>query len=224
MTLDGQTATATGDSRWITNARSRRFVHRLRSLSDAVLAGSGTVAADDPLLNVRLPRCSRPQPLRVIADSALSIRPEARILQDRTGGPVWLLTTDRAPAEKVARLEAAQCRVVALGQRPDGRVDLSQAIAFLAAQNVQSLFVEGGPHIHGSLMEAGLCDRVVAFVAPRIAGAGLQAGRPPLSGWAVDQMGQALTLCQVQTRRFGDDVCIWGARQPWAERFACLME
>ncbi len=224
MTLDGQIAASTGDSKWITNADSRRHVHELRQQADAVLAGIGTVRADNPSLNVRLPGYNGPQPIRVIADARLETPLDAKCADPATGGATWFLVTRAAPSDRVKAHEALG-RTVLVIENPDGettgpvRIHLPTAIRRLGAEGIQSLFVEGGAHIHGSLIGAECYDRLIVFIAPKIIGARIPGGRPPIAGWGQDLMGQAAVLHEIRIQRFGDDVCIQGDRLPWDARF-----
>jgi diaminohydroxyphosphoribosylaminopyrimidine deaminase/5-amino-6-(5-phosphoribosylamino)uracil reductase len=153
-TLDGRSAAADGTSRWISSAASRAEVHELRRQVDAVVVGVGTVLADDPALTARdaggalLGR----QPLRVVVDSAGRTPPGARVLDD--AAPTLVAT-------------AAE-----VGAGPDGRVDLAKLLAVLHARGIVSVLLEGGPSLAGAFLAAGLVDRVTAYVAPALLGAG----------------------------------------------------
>lgn len=158
-TLDGRSAAADGSSRWITAAEARADVHLLRYHHDAVLAGVGTVLADDPQLTVRdLPDGTRPsrQPVRVVLDRLGRTPAHARVLDD--AAPTLVLTADE------------------VGVGPGGRgVDLHRALEVLHRQDIRSVFVEGGPTVAGAFIDAGLVDEVVAYVAPALLGQGAAA-------------------------------------------------
>ena len=165
-TLDGRSAAADGTSRWITGETSRADVHRLRAEHDAVVAGAGTVLADDPLLDARLPAGSPDpvQPLRVVVDTRGRTPVTARALAGASPALVATGPLVQDPGYP-RRLE------VAVGQ--DGRVDLPALLAALQDQHdVVSVLLEGGPTLAGSFVRAGLVDRVVAYVAPALLGAG----------------------------------------------------
>ncbi len=210
MSLDGKIATRSGDSKWITGEESRRYVHELRALSDAIMAGIGTVIADDPLLTARrpdgtpLPR----QPLRVVVDSSGRIPLESTLLKQPGE---TLVSTVGGPEEKLASLEVAGAEVLTVPES-DGRVDLLALLNELGDRGVTTVFVEGGATLLGSLFDAGLVDRIVGFVAPVIIGGG--SALSPVGGVGVDRMVDALTLSDVQVQTFGADVAVTGWCSP----------
>lgn len=204
MSLDGKIATRTGESKWITGAAARRYVHELRAASDAIMAGIGTVLADDPQLTARdengapLAR----QPLRVIVDSGGRLPSGAALL--------------RQPGRTLAAVasEDAAARIRALGAdaltlpADDGRVDLRALLITLAERGVADVFVEGGAALLGSLHDARLADRIIGFIAPTIIGG--EGAPSPIAGAGAARMGDALRLSRVEIRRFGDDVAVLG--------------
>jgi diaminohydroxyphosphoribosylaminopyrimidine deaminase / 5-amino-6-(5-phosphoribosylamino)uracil reductase len=209
MTLDGRIATATGHSRWISGEASRQEVHRLRNRVDAIMVGIGTVMHDDPLLTTRLPRGGR-DPLRVVVDATLRISEEAAILNLRSAAPTLIATTSRAPKDKVGRLVARGIEVLCVAEQED-RVDLTALLRQLGARGVQSLLLEGGGTVNAAALQAGLVDRVMIFIAPRLLGGeglGLFHGPGPLT------MDQSLKLTDLRVRRFGDDVLLEGEVEP----------
>ncbi|TCJ20231.1 bifunctional diaminohydroxyphosphoribosylaminopyrimidine deaminase/5-amino-6-(5-phosphoribosylamino)uracil reductase RibD [Parasulfuritortus cantonensis] len=163
-TLDGKTALENGESKWLTGPAARQDVQRWRARACAVLTGSGTVLADDPQMNVRLPGASR-QPLRVIVDSRLATPPDARIL---AGGRV-LVACAAAEPDRRAVLEAAGAEVVCL-PAAGGRVDLAALMAELGRRGVNELHGEAGATLNGALLEAGLVDEWLAYFAPLVLG------------------------------------------------------
>jgi|HigsolmetaAR206D_1030411.scaffolds.fasta_scaffold00824_10 diaminohydroxyphosphoribosylaminopyrimidine deaminase/5-amino-6-(5-phosphoribosylamino)uracil reductase len=154
-TLDGRAAAADGTSMWITSEAARIDVHALRATVDAVIAGVGTVLADDPRLTVRNLRdgtLAIRQPLRVVVDSAGRTPPDARVRD--AAAPTWVAT-------------AAE-----VGAGPDGRVDLGALLAALYERGVRAALLEGGPTLAGAFLAAGLIDKVVGYLAPKLLGAG----------------------------------------------------
>ena len=166
--LDGRTALANGESQWITGEAARRDVHRWRASASAVLTGSGTVLADDPGLDARLPAAHPPivQPARVIVDSRLRTPPTARTLG--LPGAVFLFTTREAPQSAEALQRAgAQVEMV-----PGGRhCDLARVMTRLGELQFNEVWVEAGARLNGALLEAGLIDELVIYLAPQVLGA-----------------------------------------------------
>jgi diaminohydroxyphosphoribosylaminopyrimidine deaminase / 5-amino-6-(5-phosphoribosylamino)uracil reductase len=172
MSLDGRTAMASGESRWITGEAARHDVQRWRARAGAVLTGIGTVRADDPGLDVRVPAQALGidgevrQPLRVVLDSRLGCPPDARLFS--AGGPVLILTGEMDSARYVP-LQARGAEVLPVtltGQH----VDLHAVMAVLAAREVNELHVEAGPQLCGALMREGLVDELVIYMAPHLMG------------------------------------------------------
>jgi len=162
--LDGRTALANGASKWITGEAARQDVQHWRARSCAVLTGIGTVLADDPQLNVRSAGAIR-QPLRVVLDSRLRMPATARILG---GGNVMVYTASQ-DAGKRASLEQAGATVIVL---PDasGRVDLKAMLRDLAVRGVNEVLAEGGAKLNGALLQAGMVDELVLYLAPQLLG------------------------------------------------------
>ena len=163
MSLDGKTALENGASQWITGAAARMDGHRWRARACAILTGSGTVRDDDPQLNVRGLDTER-QPLKVVVDSQLQTSPQAKVLQ---GGA--LLATAHAETEQAAALIAQGAELLSL---PDsqGRVDLTALLAELGRRGCNEVHVEGGAGLNGALLDAGLVDELLIYIAPCLLG------------------------------------------------------
>jgi diaminohydroxyphosphoribosylaminopyrimidine deaminase/5-amino-6-(5-phosphoribosylamino)uracil reductase len=198
--LDGRTAALDGTSRWVTGPDSRRDVHRLRSLADAVVVGIGTVLADDTQLTVRDWPTTR-QPLRVVVDGQARTPSSARILDDVAA--TLVAVGDDAEPERVKRLRDSGAEVVELPRR-DGRLDLGALLATLFDREAMGLLLEGGATLAGSFVHDRLVDRVIGYHAPALLGAG-----PPVLGPAgVATIGTAVRLHMRDVTRMGDDVRI----------------
>ncbi|WP_245647315.1 bifunctional diaminohydroxyphosphoribosylaminopyrimidine deaminase/5-amino-6-(5-phosphoribosylamino)uracil reductase RibD [Microtetraspora niveoalba] len=170
-TLDGRSAASDGTSKWITSPEARADVHRLRAGCDAIVAGIGTVLADDPLLTVRTPGEGEPGrlPLRVVVDSGARTPAAARVLS----GPAPTLVAVAADAVVPPHLPD----VVRLPRTPYG-LDLRALLEELRRRQIVSVLVEGGPSLAGSFVREGLVDRVVGYLAPALLGAGAAALGP----------------------------------------------
>ncbi|MCL2670060.1 MAG: bifunctional diaminohydroxyphosphoribosylaminopyrimidine deaminase/5-amino-6-(5-phosphoribosylamino)uracil reductase RibD, partial [Syntrophaceae bacterium] len=202
QTLDGRIATATGDSRWVSSPASLAFGHRLRRQHDAILVGAGTVLADDPALTCRLVRGKNP--LRIVVDSRLHTEPTARLFAP-TPEAQTIVATVRGIAAKRRRLFTAQgVNVWEIGKDAKGHVDLQELLERLGQQEISSLLVEGGAGVATSLLEAGLADRLVVVLAPKIVGQGLNA----IGDLEIKRMTEALLFRFRQIHRRGEDIIL----------------
>jgi diaminohydroxyphosphoribosylaminopyrimidine deaminase/5-amino-6-(5-phosphoribosylamino)uracil reductase len=162
--LDGKTALNNGVSQWITGEDARRDAHHLRARSCAVLTGIGTVLADDPQMNVRAVETPR-QPLRIVVDSHLKMPPSAKMLVDGK----TLIVTGNDNHEKMDKLWQAGARMLILPLK-NGHVDLKRMLDELGKQNINEITVEAGPTLSGALLQAGLVDELVIYLAPLLLG------------------------------------------------------
>ncbi|MEX2314071.1 MAG: bifunctional diaminohydroxyphosphoribosylaminopyrimidine deaminase/5-amino-6-(5-phosphoribosylamino)uracil reductase RibD, partial [Thermomicrobiales bacterium] len=212
MTIDGRIATHTGHSRWISGLESRTHAHMLRDQVDAILIGTGTLLADDPLLTTRLPDGDTGyggphHPLRVVLDTSARTPPTARMLACDTPGRTLILTGANAPIDRVRTLEAAGVEVVALAEQ-DGRVNPCAVLDLLGARGVNDLLVEGGSRVHGAFFDARLVDRAVVYIAPVIVGGVAATG--PVSGLGVSVLHEAARLVDQHVDLSGSDIRVIG--------------
>ncbi|MGH7399793.1 MAG: bifunctional diaminohydroxyphosphoribosylaminopyrimidine deaminase/5-amino-6-(5-phosphoribosylamino)uracil reductase RibD, partial [Candidatus Rokuibacteriota bacterium] len=201
MTLDGKIGAFDRASQWITGETARREGHRLRSQSDAIVTGIGTVLADDPALTVRLDPPWPREPYRVVVDGRGRLPLDARLLRTGTRSRVLVAVGEAAPPQRVAALESAGVTVLQCKSR-DGRVDVGDLCARLLALDVTALLLEAGSELTGAFVEAGLVDRVAAFVAPKLLGG---AGAPSPAGGPGLALGNALRLTNLTARPLGED-------------------
>lgn len=209
MTLDGKIATWTGDSKWITSEASRAFSRLQRSRAGAVVVGIGTVLADDPGL-LGPPGASR-QPKRIIVDSRARLPLTSQLVRTIGEAEVWVATTSDAPVERVHGLEGAGCRVLSLpaeARRGERRVDLQALARRLVELDVQKAVVEGGGELLAAFVTAGLVDRVLVFLSPKITGG--RRARTPVEGEGFDRIAQSLPVRGLQVKRIGEDVVLEG--------------
>ena len=167
VSLDGKIATRTGDSRWITSEESRSSVHLIRSWSDAIMVGIGTVLSDDPRLTVRMGKDPDMSPLRVVVDSMARTPVESKVT-DTNEAPTLVAVTRKAPADNRMALEEKGVEVVEVGG--DDHVELRSLLEMLSKREIASLLVEGGGELAYGLWEGGLVDKIVFFFAPIIIG------------------------------------------------------
>ena len=200
MSLDGRTAMASGESKWITSDAARMDVQRLRAQSSAIVTGAGTILADDPAMTVRLDRVSR-QPLRVIIDSNLSTPTTATILQ-QPGKTVILTCSDDEDA--MQELQSAGAQVVVL-EKANSRVDLPAVLEYLAKQNINEVLLETGATLSGAMLQAGLIDELIVYVAPVVMG---DDARGLFKVPGLEQMANRIELTIKDVHRIGDDLRI----------------
>lgn len=194
ITLDGKIADHAGTSQWITSPEARREGHRMRDRADGILVGSGTLLADNPQLTTRLPEGGR-DPLRVVIDTELRIAPDARILHSGDRPPVLICAHDAPERELPAQ-------VVRVSRTSTG-VDLTEALRALVGLGVHNLLVEGGATLSRSLLDQGLVDRLLLFVAPKL----LVGGRNFVGGVPFD-LPDAPAFRFRSSRRVGPDLLL----------------
>ena len=206
-TLDGRIATRTGDSRWITNSVSRKFVHELRHSVDAIMVGIGTVVKDNPSLTTRLKDRKCSDPLRIVLDTHLSMPPDARLLQLKSDSDTLIVYSNAVTSEKRKKLERPGIRFLSLDEE-NGRIDFPSLVRELGKMEITSLLIEGGSRVNGSALRAGIVDKVYMFYAPKICGG--DDGVPICMGPGVETMEQSMKLTNISVHRFDDDVMIEG--------------
>jgi len=209
-TLDGRIATRTGDSKWVTGAEARAFVHRLRHAVDAIMVGIHTIRQDDPSLTTRIDGENGKDPVRVILDTRLSIAEDAKVLRLQSDSATILVSaapdSDDRKKKKV-RLEKKGVRMVAAPLK-QGRIDLDKLMDRLGADGIASLLIEGGGEVIASALAAGIVDKVFFFYAPKILGG--DDGVPICRGKGPERMDRCIRVRDMDIRRFGSDVLIEG--------------
>jgi len=208
MTLDGQTAAASGDSRWISCAASREIVHQLRNQVDGIMVGSGTVKTDDPRLTTRLGEGGR-DPIRIVFDGKLETSPQATVYVQSSNAKAILVTSSAHNAIALQPYRDLNVEIIQVESTKTG-LDLSAALVALGKKNLQHLLLEGGSVLGGAMMRAGLVDRVMIFVAPKILGG---VGRSLLSGEGVATISEAFPLMNMRVRQVDTDILIEGEVQ-----------
>lgn len=207
MTLDGKIATTAGDSRWISNEKSRAYVHGLRSIYDAILVGIGTVIKDDPMLNTRLEDHKRKDPVRVIIDGNLDLPLESRIASTARDIRTLVYCSNVAAVDREKILAEKGLEIIRIAGDPLA-LDLERVLESLGQKSITSLMVEGGSHINSSFLEAKLVDKLVWFISPKILGG--KSAPSPVSGAGVEFVRQALQLRDMEVKRFDEDLCLTG--------------
>jgi diaminohydroxyphosphoribosylaminopyrimidine deaminase/5-amino-6-(5-phosphoribosylamino)uracil reductase len=211
MTLDGKVATVTGDSQWISGESSRARAHRWRAESDAVAVGIGTALVDDPRLTARIEGVAR-QPRRVVFDSEARLPIDSQLVGGVGEVPLTVVCSRAAARTSVQALEAAGVDViVATGQNERARVE--DALDELGGRDVQSLLLEGGPHLAGAFLEAREIDEARMFVAPLMSGG--RDARTAVEGMGIEQIAAAPRALHVDVERLDDDVLITARLKEW---------
>ena len=211
--LDGRSATASGDSKWITGETAREHSHQQRAWVDAVMAGSGTVIADDPSLTARPGGgVAARQPVRIIVDSR-GRTPAGAALFGQPGA-VIIATSRVAPSEWKQAMARRGATLIECEADEHG-VNLDQLLAALGQRNVGSIWAEGGGTLLRSLLEGGHVDEVWAYLAPVLIGGD---GLPAIGGFGVRSMGDALRLTQVTVEQVPPDILIRGNTENWTPR------
>ncbi len=206
MTLDGNIATATGDSQWISGEQSRLRVHQLRDRVEAIMVGIETILADDPLLNTRLPEGGGRDPLRVVVDSQLRMPTTARMLQQESAAATLIATTS-ADEEKIAALQQVGAEVLVLPSQ-SVQVDLLALWRELGKRDVQRLLLEGGATLAGSALKSGLIDHLMLFIAPKLIGG--SAGYGIFAGEGCQKLANAVPVKDLRYESVGEDVLMTG--------------
>lgn len=203
QSADGRIATATGSSRWISGSETLTFAHELRRDNQAILAGIGTVLADDPLLTCRLEENCR-TPLRVIIDSHLRIPRNSRIVQTALQYPTLIFCCSSPPADRREDLSGYGLEIREVSPDSEGRVDLSQVLIELGSLGIENLFVEGGSAVITSFLRLRLVDTLYLVCAPMIIGRGIEA----VGDLHTQELAGALRGTTRSVRQEGEDI-IW---------------
>jgi diaminohydroxyphosphoribosylaminopyrimidine deaminase/5-amino-6-(5-phosphoribosylamino)uracil reductase len=201
MTLDGKIASFTGDSRWISCEESRRYVHRMRSLNDAVMVGIDTLLADNPQLTVR--HVKGRNPLRIVVDSSLRTPSSVDLLIGPLARKTIIATTVEELTAHQHYLQSGAKVLVC--NALDGRVDLYDLLKKLGKQGVQSVLLEGGSHLAGDALTRGLIDECVFFFSPKVIGSD---GFSPFAITGNSTMNNSMTFTNLSVRHVGSDILV----------------
>lgn len=201
VTADGKIAAATGDSKWITNEKSRAHTHETRKRAAAILVGVNTVIADDPMLNCRAENPS--DPIRVICDSNLRIPLASKIVQTAKDIPTYIATLSDN-ATRIDELEKSGVHIIKTRSK-DGHTDLADLMKKLGEMQIDSVLIEGGGEIHASALKAGIVNKVQLYIAPKIIGGD---GKNAVAPLGITLANDAVRLKNPIVSRFDDDILI----------------
>ena len=211
MTLDGQIATSSGESQWMTSVKTREHVHRLRSQVDAIAVGVRTVLKDDPRLTVRLPEkhanATHPPVRRIIFDSRLRSSVNARVFQELERFPTIVATTRLAAATKIQQLRNIGVDVLVLPQQTH-RVSLRRCLHELGKREIASLLVEGGSELYAGFLRAALVNRLYLYVAPVLLGG--RDAKGLIGGLSPKRLNEKVGVDNLHVQSLGEDLLITG--------------
>ena len=205
MTLDGKIATATGQSKWITNETSRAYGYKLRDIYDGIMVGINTVIEDNPMLTARVD--GGKNPIRIVVDSSLKIDINANVVQDKSAKTI-VATTDKADKDKILKLQAQNVDVIVVDKDENDKVDIEKLLNILGQQNICSILVEGGATLSESFVAKKLVDKVYFFIAPKIVGG--KEAKTPVAGTGILNLQEALALKDIQIEKLEEDILIIG--------------
>lgn len=198
QSLDGRIATRTGHSQWITSYPARVLAHRLRAEHDAVIVGIGTVLADDPQLTVRFVR--GPNPWRIVLDDQLRIPLSSRLLNSELAARTIVATISQDEMRKKA-IEATGAQIWTLSPNQSSRVQIPELLKKMASAHISSALIEGGSQVNTAFLKAGVVDRIIVAIAPRIIGAGIEA----IGDLGIERVDRCIELTNVRLRAVGPD-------------------
>jgi diaminohydroxyphosphoribosylaminopyrimidine deaminase/5-amino-6-(5-phosphoribosylamino)uracil reductase len=204
QSLDGKIATARGESKWITSAVSRNYVHELRNQVDAVLVGIDTVTTDNPLLTCRI-RGGR-NPYRIIVDSRLRVPLNAKVLKHKDGKTI-IATTRKAGKKKIGPLKKRGVQVLIVKEK-SGKVDLKDLMKTLGKLGITSVMIEGGSSINASALTSGIVDKIMLFIAPKVIGG--KDAVPSVGGTSPVSLSKVNKIKNLEIKSIGEDMLIEG--------------
>ena len=205
MTIDGKIAAYTGLSKWVTGEEARAHVQKLRHELSAIMVGVGTVLADDPMLNCRIPGLT--SPVRIICDTHLRTPLDSKVVQTASEIPTIIATcceNERA----VLQYTEKGCRVLNVAKSGDLHLDLQDLVSKIGAEGIDSILLEGGGTLNWSALESGIVNRVMAYVAPKLFGG--SSAKTPVEGRGIPDPQEAVRLRDISISRLGEDLLIEG--------------
>lgn len=205
MTIDGKIATTTGDSKWISNEKSRAYVHELRQRVTGIMVGIGTVLMDDPELTTRRGGLISLNPTRIIIDSKARIPLDAKVLKCDKDTKTIIVTTEFADKSKIEAIKQKGAEVI-VTQSKDKWVDLKHLMTVLGDMEIDSILLEGGSTLNYSAIEAGIVDKTITFISPKIFGG--TSGKTTVGGKGIEHVKDSIKLMDVEVTRFDEDIMV----------------
>ncbi len=206
-TLDGRIATSTGDSKWITNEKSRGYVHQIRHETDAILVGSGTLHADNPSLTSRISGKKTKDPVRIILDTHLSINRDAKVLTQTSDAKTIIVTGPDVSKEKTDLIQSRGAQIIQIPLK-EQKLDLNQLMIKLGEMSILSILIEGGSVVAGAVLREKIVNKVMFFLAPKFLGS--SDGIPMFDGKGPKLIKDAFELENMNISQFDDDILVQG--------------
>lgn len=206
LSIDGKIATSTGDSKWITNEECRKFVHRLRAQTDAIIIGLGTAVKDDPLLDVRLTGLGCPSPKAIIVTEDMKPLKKLKLFR-RKHGELIIAVNSRIPKKQLAEIKLTGHTVITCKTNKNGLVDLKDLLKKIGQMGITSVMVEGGGRIFSDFYRHKLIDKIYVCIAPKIIGG---EGRDFLPRIKIKDMTHVPQLKITEIKKIGDNIVIEG--------------
>ncbi len=205
MTLDGKIATKTRDSKWITNEKSRKFVHDLRNQYMSIMVGVGTIIADNPSLDTRRDEVSR-NPIRIVIDPKLEIPLDSKVIKTAKNIRTIIVTGQNADLEIIEKLRESNIELIFKELNPN--IDLNDLMDDLGEMKIDSVLIEGGSYLHGQALLSKIIDKAYVFIAPKMVGG--KDALTPVGGNGIEDMKDAISLSQIKYHYFDEDIMIEG--------------
>lgn len=202
MTADGKIAAFTGKSKWITGEAARRDVHFLRKKYSAIMIGSGTAKADDPMLNCRIENGR--DPVRIVCDTHLGLSMDSRLVKSAKDIPL-IIASCCTDSEKHKPYLDAGCEIITLPEK-DGHTDLNALMTELGKRSIDSVLIEGGGTLNWASLRAGIVNKVYTYIAPKLLGG--EGAKSPVGGEGFPSPDEAVRLRTQNVRMIGDDILI----------------
>jgi diaminohydroxyphosphoribosylaminopyrimidine deaminase/5-amino-6-(5-phosphoribosylamino)uracil reductase len=201
ISLDGKTATVSGESKWITGEEARADVHRFRHQHDGILVGVNTVLADNPSLTTRLPGGGK-NPVRIVLDTHLRT-PLTKTIVTEKCAPTWIITGSDVDREREAAFQQLGVQIIKMDHP---QISIKEMLAALGKRGITSLFVEGGAEVHGSFLREQAFQQLISYIAPKLLGGKL--APTAFGGPGIEKIADAVSLQIKQVDLIGQDVRI----------------
>ncbi|MCD4746592.1 MAG: bifunctional diaminohydroxyphosphoribosylaminopyrimidine deaminase/5-amino-6-(5-phosphoribosylamino)uracil reductase RibD [Bacteroidales bacterium] len=205
MTFDGKIATVSGDSKWISNEKSRKYVHELRQKCSGIMVGVNTVINDNPSLTVRIKGEKTNNPVRIIVDTHCRIPLNAKVLNSCLDTKTIIATTEQANIDTLKSITKTGTEIIKTPLK-NGKVDLKYLMKILGEKGIDSILIEGGSTLNYSAINDGIVDKVISFISPKIIGG--ESAKTPVGGEGKKFLKDAFILKNLRIKYFDDDIMI----------------